>query len=243
MLINCIIVEDEPLAMEKVKDFLSKVPYLNLLGCFNNGLDIIGFLKEQAVDLIFLDIEMEGLTGIQLLEALAIKPHIIITSAYDKYALKGYELNISDYLLKPFQFDRFIKAVEKVYSELSKNAHRQMDFFFVKTEYRIEKIFIKDVLYIEGMRDYRCIQMEKGRLLTLQTFGELEKMLPDDKLCRIHKSYMVAVSKIESVERSRVRIKDKLMPVSESYKKRFYSLIGVSEGNASYQSGAKRQIQ
>jgi len=227
MLINCIIVEDEPLAMEKIKDFLSKVSYLTLVGSFNRSVDAIGFLKEQAVDLIFLDIEMEELTGIQLLEALPIKPHIIITSAYDKYALKGYELSISDYLLKPIQFDRFLKAVEKVYNELAKRTHAQMDFFFVKTEYRIEKIFIKDVLYIEGMRDYRCIQMDKGKLLTLQTFGELEKIIPHDKLCRIHKSYMVAINRIESIERNLVRIKDKLIPISDSYKNKFYSIIGI----------------
>jgi two-component system LytT family response regulator len=229
MLINCIIVEDEPLALEKVKDFVSKVPYLALMASFNTGLEVIGFLKENAVDLIFLDIEIDGLTGIQLLESLKNKPYIIITSAYEKYALKGYEFNISDYLLKPFQFDRFLKAVEKVHDELTKSLHRQMDCFFVKTEYRIEKVFIKDILYIEGMRDYRCVQMEKGKLLTLQTFGELEEMLPEDKICRIHKSYMVSLNKIETIERNRVRIKDKLMPISETYKNKFYSLIGVSD--------------
>lgn len=229
MLINCIIVEDEPLAMEKIKDFLAKVPYLNLAGAFKNGLDAIRFLKEQTIDLIFLDIEMEEVTGIQFLESLAVKPNIIITTAYDKYAIKGYELNVSDYLLKPIQFNRFLKAVEKVHSELAKGTQSQMDFFFVKTEYRIEKIFIKDVLYIEGMRDYRCIQMEKGKLLTLQTFSELEQMLPDVKLCRVHKSYMVAINRIESIERNLIKIKDKLIPVSDSYKNRFYALIGLSD--------------
>lgn len=229
MLINCIIIDDEPLALEKVKEFVSKVSYLNLTASFNSGLDGIGFLKENVVDLIFLDIEMHGLTGIQLLESLTGTPHIIIISAYDKYALKGYELNISDYLLKPFLFDRFLKAVEKVHSDLAKGAHSQMEFFFVKTEYRIEKVLIKDALYIEGMRDYRCSHMEMGKLLTLQTFGDLEKMIPGDKICRVHKSYMVALNRIESVERNRIKIKNKLMPVSDSYKGRFYSLIGVSD--------------
>jgi two-component system, LytTR family, response regulator len=229
MLINCIILEDEPLAAEKIKDFLAKVPYLRLSGAFDNGLHAIAFLKKQTVDLIFLDIEMEELTGIQFLESLAVKPNIIVTTAYDKYAIKGYDLSVSDYLLKPIQFDRFLKAVEKVHSKLAKETQSQFDFFFVKTEYRIEKIFVKDVLYIEGMRDYRCIQMEKGKVLTLQTFTDLEQMLPDTKLCRVHKSYMIAINRIESIERNLVKIKDKLIPVSDSYKNRFYALIGVSD--------------
>jgi len=231
MQIDCIIVEDEPLALERVKAFVLQIPYIHLTGTFHRAIDAIGFLKTNPVDLIFLDIEMDGLTGIQLIESLAQVPQIIITTAYEKYALKGYELRISDYLLKPFQFDRFLKAVEKVYETLNKAHTDPKDFFFIKTEYRIEKICFKDVLLIEGMSDYRYIKTDKGNIMTLQTFSELESILPKEKICRVHKSYMVAIDKIESVERNRIRIKDDLIPVSDTYKHQFYALIGV-RGNS-----------
>ncbi len=227
MQIDCIIVEDEPIALERVRSFVLKIPYLNLTAAFNSSIDAVGFLKTNPVDLIFLDIEMDGLSGIQLLESLGRTPQIIITTAYEKYALKGYELKIADYLLKPFPFDRFLKATEKVYDALNTSKITTKDYFFVKTEYRIEKVFIKDVLLIEGMSDYRYIKTEKGNIMTLQTFGELENLLPKDKICRVHKSYMVAVDKIESIERNRIKIKDTLIPVSETYKTDFYSMLGI----------------
>lgn len=227
MQIDCIIVEDEPIALERVRSFVLKIPYLNLTATFNSSIDAVGFLKTNPVDLIFLDIEMDGLNGIQLLESLGRTPQIIITTAYEKYALKGYELKIADYLLKPFQFDRFLKATEKVYNTLNTSKNNAKDYFFVKTEYRIEKVFIKDVLLIEGMSDYRYIKTEKGNIMTLQTFGELENLLPKEKICRVHKSYMVAVDKIESIERNRIKIKDMLIPVSETYKADFYAMLGI----------------
>lgn len=159
---------------------------------------------------------MDGLTGVQLLESLAHTPQIIITTAYEKYALQGYELRITDYLLKPFQFDRFLKAVEKVHETLSSLKNTDKDYFFVKTEYRVEKVLFKDVLLIEGMSDHRYIKTEKGNIMTLQTFTELENLLPKGKVCRVHKSYMVCVDKIESIERNRIRIKDILIPVSDT---------------------------
>lgn len=227
MQIDCIIVEDEPIALERVRLFVLKIPYLNLAATFNSSIEAVGFLKTNPVDLIFLDIEMDGLNGIQLLESLGRTPQIIITTAYEKYALKGYELKIADYLLKPFQFDRFLKATEKVYDALNTSKNTAKDYFFVKTEYRIEKVFIKDVLLIEGMSDYRYIKTEKGNIMTLQTFGELETLLPKAKICRVHKSYMVAVDKIESIERNRIKIKDTLIPVSETYKTDFYAMLGI----------------
>jgi two-component system, LytTR family, response regulator len=232
MNINCIIVEDEPLALKRTKEYVEKISYLNLLQSFDNGFEAIGFLKKQQVDLIFLDIKMDELTGIQLLEALDKKPYVIVTTAYSEYALKGYELNVIDYLLKPFGIDRFIQAVEKVASQINKTQIIDRDFFFVKTEYRIEKIFFRDILYIEGMRDYRCIQTHTRKILTLQTFTELENELPKTKFCRVHKSYIVTLNNIELIERNRIKIKDKLIPISETYKEMFYSLIGFkSDGH------------
>lgn len=234
MTINCIIVEDEPLALKRTKEYVKKISYLNLLQSFDNGFEAIGFLKTQQVDLVFLDIKMDELTGIQLLESLERKPYVIVTTAYSEYALKGYELSVIDYLLKPFSLERFIQAVEKVSAQLDKSPNDSRDFFFVKTEYRIEKIFFQDILFIEGMRDYRCIQTNSKKILTLQTFTELVQELPKSKFCRVHKSYIVTLNKIDLIERNRIKIKDKLIPISETYRESFYALIGFkSDGQKS----------
>jgi DNA-binding LytR/AlgR family response regulator len=192
MIINCIIVEDEPLALKRTREYVEKVSYLNLCESFDNGLEAISYLKEHQVDLLFLDIKMDELTGIQLLEALSNKPYVIFTTAYDEYAMKGYELNVTDYLLKPFTLERFLQAVDKVYNQMVIRKPKDQDFFFVKTEYRMEKVFFKDILFIEGMRDYRNIQSLQKKTLTLQTFKELEAELPKNKFCRVHKSYLVS---------------------------------------------------
>ena len=225
MTINCIIVEDEPLALKRSKEYSGKIPYLNLLGAFDNGFEAMQFLKEQKVDLVFLDIKMDELTGIQLLESLERRPFVIITTAYSEYALKGYELNVSDYLLKPFGLERFIQAVEKVAERLTE-LPVERDFIFVKSDYRLEKILLADVLFVEGMRDYRCIHTSAKRTLSPITFQELEAELPAARFCRVHKSFMVALDKIDSVERNRIRIKDTYIPISDTYKDKFYQLIG-----------------
>ncbi|MGD0341927.1 MAG: response regulator transcription factor [Bacteroidales bacterium] len=226
MTINCIIIEDEPLALKRTIEYVEKISYLNLLQSFDNGFEAIGFLKKQQVDLIFLDIKMDELTGIQLLESLEIKPFVIVTTAYGEYALKGYELNVIDYLLKPFSISRFIQAVEKVSARLDKSSNDNRDFFFVKTEYRIEKVFFQEILFIVGMRDYRCIQTNSRKILTLQTFTELVQELPKSKFCRVHKSYIVTLNKIDLIERNRIKIKDTFIPISETYKENFYTMIG-----------------
>jgi len=226
MKINCIIIEDEPLALERTKEYAIKVPYLELLKSFDNGIDAIGFLKEQDVQLIFLDIQMDDFSGIQFLESLNKKPKVIITTAFDKYALKGFELNVSDYLLKPFEFERFLQACERVHHELQNlTIKNNKNFLFVKTEYRLEKVDFKDILFIEGMRDYRRIHLSEERIMTLQTFKDLEQQLPTNSFCRVHKSYIVSIEKIESIERNRIKIQNKIIPVSETFKKRFYEMI------------------
>lgn len=231
MVVNCIIVEDEPLALKRTKDFVGRVPYLNLLASFTNGFEAIGFVKDHDIDLMFLDIEMDGFTGIELIESLSKKPQIIITTAYDKYALKGFELHVADYLLKPFGFDRFLSSVERVYDTMEKASKEEKGYIFVKTEYRLERIAVDDILYIEGMGDYRNIRTKTKKVLTLQTFSELEKMLPKNQFCRVHKSYIVSVNKIISVERHRIKMLENLIPISDNYKERFYSLIGIKGEN------------
>jgi len=214
--------------MERIVEYIGKVPYLKLLASFDNGLEALGYLKDKKVDLIYLDIKMDELTGIQLLESLVQKPEVIITTAFHKYAVRGFELSVVDYLLKPFTFERFLQATDKVYQKLFSTQKSEKNYLFVKTEYRMEKVFYNDILYIEGMHDYRSIQKVNTKILTLQTFTELEKELPGNAFCRVHKSFIVAISKIESIERSRIRIHNRLIPVSETYKQRFNQVIGIT---------------
>jgi two-component system, LytTR family, response regulator len=236
MKIDCIAIDDEPLALDIIKDYASRVPYLNLLGTFDNALESLEFLKNNHVDLLFLDIQMEELTGIQLISVLKNKPHIVFITAYDQYAVKGYELDIVDYLLKPISFERFLKAVDKVYDRIKSTAEKlplttdphqnnPAGYCFVKTEFHLEKINFSDILYIEGMGDYLMIHTTTRKLMTLQNFKKAEETFPTDNFCRVHKSYMVAISKIESIERNRIKIGNMLIPISESYKKDFFERI------------------
>jgi DNA-binding LytR/AlgR family response regulator len=227
MEIRCIIVEDEPLALDRTKGYVQKLPFLTLLATFDNATDALVFLQSNQVDLIFLDINLGEVSGIRLLETSKINSQVVITTAYPDYAIKGFELNVCDYLLKPFDFERFVQAVDKVRNNLMKTeAQADKKFIFVKTEYRLEKIMLNEILFIEGMRDYRCIYTLNKRIMTLQTFGELEQEIPSHLICRVHKSYMVAIDKIESIEKEVIKIGEKYVPVSETYKKGFWKVIG-----------------
>ena len=223
---SCIIIEDEPLALERTKSFVNKIPFLNLCGTFENALDGLAYLKANKVDLLFLDINMDELSGIELLESSKIDSQVIITTAYQEYAIKGYELNVTDYLLKPFTFDRFLKAVNKAQeNNIQPTATNQQDFIFVKTENKLVKIDLCDILFIEGMRDYRRIHTINKRIMTLQNFSELEQIIPSNIVCRVHKSYMVGINKIESIERMRIKVSNQIIPISETYKELFFNMI------------------
>lgn len=238
MKISCVAIDDEPLALDIIKDYTQKVPFLQLQATFDNAVESIEYLKNNKVDLLFLDIQMDELTGIQLLNILKEKPLVIFTTAYDSYAVKGYELDAIDYLLKPISFERFLKAAEKVYDRLNqKQGTPQVvkevkaapgssdDYFFVKTEFHLERLKFSEILYIEGMGDYLMIHTPSKKIMTLQNFKKIEEILPEERFCRVHKSYMVALDKIESIERNRIKIGSSLIPISDSYKKLFYDLI------------------
>jgi two-component system LytT family response regulator len=226
MKINCIAIEDEPLALKKITDFINQVDYLHLLKGFDNAIDAHGFIKQNDVDLIFLDIRMKSLSGIQFLESVKPDAKIIITSAYDEYALKAYELDVADYLLKPFSFERFLKSAEKVYEQLkSINNRTSKEFIFVKTEYRIEKVRLGDILYIQGMKDYLQIHTSNKKIMTLQTFKNMAEILPEENFQRVHNSYIVSISKIDHIEKNRIYIANTIIPISDSYKKSFYKLL------------------
>lgn len=232
--INCIIIEDEPLALERTRSYVQRLPYLELQATFENGVEALAFLRTNKTDLVFLDIRMDELSGIQLLEAVKIDSQVIITTAYPEYALKGYELAVTDYLLKPFTFERFLQAVDRAQQNLAKTESSSAKntvtkaFIFVKTEYRLEKLLLNELLYIEGMRDYRRIHTINKRIMTLQTFGDFEQEIPPEIICRVHKSFMVALDKIDSIERDRIKIREALIPISDTYKKAFFERIHYS---------------
>jgi two-component system, LytTR family, response regulator len=236
MNINCIAIDDEPLALDIIKDYCSKVVFLNLLKTFDNAIESIEYIRSNKVDLIFLDIQMEELTGIQLLNALKHRPFVIFTTAYERYAIQGFELDVVDYMLKPISFERFIKGVNKVCERMQldtgagkpengKPKTAETSFFFVKTETRMERIENSEVLYVEGMGDYWRIVTKTRRIMTLMNARKLEEVLREPQFCRVHKSYFIALDKIESIERNRIKIADQYIPVSETYHKAFFDLV------------------
>ena len=236
MNINCIAIDDEPLALDIIKDYCSKVAFLNLLKTFDNAIESIEYIRSNKIDLIFLDIQMEELSGIQLLNALKNRPFIIFTTAYERYAIQGFELDVVDYMLKPISFDRFIKGVNKVSerlqpdqgtdnTDMTKGKTMEGSFFFVKTETRMERIENNDVLYVEGMGDYWRIVTKTRRIMSLMNARKLEEVLHEPQFCRVHKSFFIALDKIESIERNRIKIGDQYIPVSETYHKAFFDLV------------------
>jgi len=245
MKINCIAVDDEPLALDIISAYCAKMPFLNLVETFDNAIDTLEYLRSHPVDLIFLDIQMGGLTGIQLLNALKNKPHVILTTAFDSYAVQGFDLDVSDYLLKPISFERFIKGVNKVYEKMQSDAaalpverqpapivtEPEPTCFFIKTETRIEKVNASEILYVEGMSDYWRIVTTGKRIMTLMNAKGIEEMLREPRFCRVHKSYFVAIDKIDFVERKHIKIGSERIPISETYQKRFFELIEKKKGS------------
>lgn len=220
MTIHCITVDDEPFSLAKINGFIAKVPYLMLISSFSSAIEALAFMKQNSVDLIFLDVQMKNFTGMQLLEIMNPKPAVILTTAYDQYALKGYELNVTDYLLKPYSFERFLKATEKVYQQLTQYLAKTDNdtFIFLKTEYRLEKVNFNDIFYIESRGDYVYVVCSEAKILTLMTLKNMIAKLPDDKFIRVHKSYVVSINKIKAIEQGRIHIHGITVPVGDMYR-------------------------
>lgn len=224
---RCVIVEDEPLALERLQNYIRQLPLLQLVAEFDNANDALAYLLTNQVDVLFLDINLGGLSGIDLLETSALNCQVILTTAHSDYALKAYDLKVADYLLKPFTFARFVQAVDRAVGNAASIAQQtDRQYFFVKTEQRLERVRFSELMYIEGDGDYRQVQTLTRRIPTLEKFSELEERIAPEIACRVHKSFMVALDKIESVERDRIRIRDKFIPISASYRDAFYALIG-----------------
>jgi two-component system LytT family response regulator len=233
-MIRCLVVDDEPLALDILEDYINKVPFLTLVKTTTSAIEGLSLVQNDAIDLVFLDVQMPELTGIQFLKIINGKCDVILTTAYSQYALDGYELDVVDYLLKPIAFDRFYKAAQKVLQSAGNGqavqhealtANSAHDFIFVKTEHKIQKIYLDDILYIEGLKDYISIFTGNERIITLQNMKKMEESLPSRSFIRVHKSYIIAISKIESIERSRIQIGDKVIPIGDTYREYFFKQI------------------
>lgn len=245
MKLACIAIDDEPLALDIIVEYCNKISFLELVKTFDNAIDVLEFLKKEQVDLMFLDIQMEGLTGVQLLKVLNNRPKVVMTTAYEKFALQGYELDVTDYLLKPISFERFTKAVNKVYEIIfmekgSDNRQKVAsvgdqkitsgeDYIFVKADSKLVKVSFNEILYVEGQGDYLAIVTREKKLMTLQNFANLQQSLPYPDFVRVHKSYIIAFDKIDKIEKNRVYIGDKPIPVSDTYRNEFLKLIKKKE--------------
>jgi len=223
MQLKCIAIDDEPLALDIIKAYCSRMPLLNLTHTFDDAVTASEFLRNQPVDLVFLDVNMPDITGIDLARALEKKPMIIFTTAYKKFAWEGFELDAIDYLLKPISFDRFEKAVNKAadykqYREAMANNQREAHLF-VRAEYRLVKIPLHDVEYIEGLEDYIRIHLKNTRpVMTLMTLKSMMEKLPADKFMRIHRSYIIGTDHIQSIQQRKILTTSaKELPISESY--------------------------
>ena len=226
-MLRCIAVDDEPLALEVLESYIRKVPSLRLVGLCGGALEAIRVLSPGAVDLVFLDVDMPDLTGTQLLRTLKHPPLVVFTTAYPDYALEGFELDAVDYLLKPIPFDRFLRAVNKAQERLHPPAvlasvtpppASEPGFIFVKTEYKTLRVDLDDILYVEGLKDYVLIHTRQKKIITLLSLNKMVEKLPPTYFLRVHRSFIVAVNKMDSIERNRIRIGDAEIPVGDLYR-------------------------
>lgn len=234
-MINAMIVDDEPLAQDILESYIENLPNVNLVCKCSNAIEANEVLKSEEVDLIFLDIQMPQITGIDFVKSLANPPVIVFTTAFSDYAVEGFALSATDYLLKPISIDRFMQAVNKAELEIERRSGTATidstgeDFFFVKADKKLIKVNHDDILYIEGLKDYVIIRMKEGRVITLQTMKSLEAKLPAGKFRRIHRSYIVSTGKIKALMGNMVEViengKSKHLPIGKNYKDELLKVI------------------
>jgi DNA-binding LytR/AlgR family response regulator len=235
---NCLIVDDEPLALDVIEDFIRNVPFLELTGRCTSAYEAIEIMRMHRIDLLFLDIQMPHLNGIDLIKSLENRPLIILTTAFLNYAVEGFDLGVVDYLVKPIEFNRFLRAVNKAYTlhfpnsaesrELlddSVQALESQEYFLIRVEYSTIRVALDSILYIEGLKDYIKVYNGGKVLITKSTMHNVEERLPAGKFLRVHKSFIVALSKIEAIENNRILIAGKRIPIGDQYKIRFFESI------------------
>jgi len=232
-MINVIAIDDEPLALQLVTGYIEKTPSLKLIGSFDNPVDASDFLRDNHVDIIFLDIQMPYLSGIEFSRIIGKGPKIIFTTAFEKYAIEGYKLEVVDYLLKPFSYEEFLAAVNKAVRliKLEDKALQKVEandeFLFLKSDYKIKRINFNDILFIEGLKDYVKVHIQNNPrpLLSLSTLKQIETKLPAGKFMRVHRSFIVNLDKIDTIERSRIVFGKTYIPVSDQYKDKFQEYL------------------
>ncbi len=235
---QCLIVDDERLARELIKSHLEKIPYLELHDMCANAIDAMSILQSQSIDLLFLDIQMPNLSGIELMRLLNKKPATIFTTAYSEYALEGFELDVVDYLVKPIEFERFFKAVSKAVERMSQksvaptlpslpppNSSKEADYFFIKSDYKIIKINLADISYIEAEQKYVRICTDVQSYISLISMSKILESLPQGKFIRIHRSFIVNIDRIDSIEGNMIKIKEQKLPISKGQKEAFMELV------------------
>lgn len=233
--LNCIAIDDEPSALKIIREFCSKIQSVNIIGTFTNPYEAIHTLNNNQVDLVFLDIVMPQISGLEFLKTLYNPPVVIFTTAYKEYAFEGFEYDAVDYLVKPFAFDRFLKAVNKAFQFVKlKNpvnasnektlliSHR---FLMVKVEYTTIRVDLNDILYIEGLKDYVKIHTEGKLILTKTTMKNIIEKLPSESFIRVHKSYIISLEKIDMIENSRIVIGNQRIPIGESFRSSFFEVV------------------
>lgn len=233
MILNCLIVDDEPLARQQIETYINRVPFLKLAGLARNATTARGILDSTPIDLIFLDIKMPQMSGIEFLRQNHIFQQIIFITAYPEYAIEGFELEVTDYLMKPVPFDRFVKAAEKALAKVSgfetiKAVDHQSDFIYIKHKQRYEKVPVADLLYVESMLNYVNIITIKGKFTVYSSLKKIETGFPANKLIRIHKSYLVSVDAITTIEQRYLFVGELKLPISRSNRKKVAELVTVA---------------
>jgi len=227
-MISCIAIDDEPLALNLMKEYISKVSFLDMKAGFTDAVEATTWLEKEKVDLVFLDIQMPDVNGIQFYNSMAQKPMVIFTTAFSEYAVEGFNVNAIDYLLKPFEYDRFVKAVYKAkeYYEFTINQEIRLSSIFVKADYQLVKINLKDVLFIEGLDDYIRIHLPENKtILTLMSLKAIAEKLPQNEFVRIHRSYIVPLGRIEKISSKKIEIAGREIPVGISYADEFFKIM------------------
>ncbi|MDW7694469.1 LytTR family DNA-binding domain-containing protein [Flammeovirgaceae bacterium SG7u.111] len=232
-MINCIAIDDEPLALRQIASYVKKTPYLNLVGEFSNAINALEFLQSNQVELMFVDINMPDLSGMDFVKSLLNPPKVIFTTAYSEYALEGYKVDAVDYLLKPISYTDFLTAAGKANQrlapkeEVSSEVRHTDEFLFIKSEYKIIRINLNDIKYVEGMREYIRIALENQQpIMTLMSMKKMEEHLPENSFMRVHRSFIVNLNKITTLERNRIVFDNTVyIPISEQYKAKFQTYL------------------
>lgn len=225
MKIKCIITDDEPMARKGLRGYIEKIDFLTLIGECEDAIQLNTLLQTQQVDLVFLDIEMPEMTGLELLSNLINPPKVIIVSAYEQYALKGYEFDVVDYLLKPVSFDRFLKSVNRVHDLFQTEQKENNDYIFVKSDKLLKRILLKDILFIESMENYVIIQTVSSKEVVYTTLKQLYESLPQDMFQQIHRSYIVNINQVNAIDGNQLSVNSYKIPITRSFRDEIYKLI------------------